>query len=36
MEPKESIARAAEPKAVEGRIEASPRERFETATFAMG
>ena len=36
MEPKESIARAAESKAVGGRIDASPLERFETATFAMG
>ena len=35
MEPKESIARAAESKAVGG-IDASPQERFETATFAMG
>ena len=36
MEPKESIARAAESKAAGGRIDASPQERLETATFAMG
>jgi hypothetical protein len=36
MDSKESVASAAEPKAVEGHFDASPQGRIETATFAMG
>jgi hypothetical protein len=36
MDSKENRASAREPKGAGGRITASPKERFETATFAMG
>jgi hypothetical protein len=36
MDSKESMTNAAEKVAVNGRLGASPQERTETATFAMG
>jgi hypothetical protein len=36
MDSRESMASAAAPTAVNGRLGASPQERTETATFAMG